>query len=1040
MIPIRVYVENFMSYRQGQELLFDSAPLWVLAGENGAGKSTIFDAITFSLYNCHRGGKQNHKDLINHQEDSLAVEFEFLINNVQYRICRTVSRKSAATRQIFEILNNKIKPISNTDNEAGFKEWIEHHIGLNENAFTSCVLLSQGNSDKLLTAKPTERFTILKQVIDISAYERLHEQADKLRKETDGEFKGLEKQLSNIPLVSDEELQVAKEKLNQAKNNYQTIQDKVEKLNQLIQQAKQWEQLQQQIKEQNNKKQELQQLIDRFGEITTNFNRLEELKSVIPKIQSIITAKERLINTDREINKIEQSLAELQYNLTHAETEQKESQEKYDLLQNNLQILQNNLQQVTNNLSEIAPLITKLEQYEQIKTNLEESDLEIAKFPSDLSQQVDKQEKYYQQLTEIKNTLPWLENIAESRSNLSNTIQQKQTVREKLQLLNFELLEKQQQEQQINIDVKKIEQAERDLFNQLNIEQASYQRVQKQLQSFEQAATKPTCELCGQEITPEHARQEKQKLNQNLADIEASLNNLQQKHSTAQENLLETRTKLESLENKIKKIEKDINTNERLQQQAKSDIHKLLQQLDKAWGNLLESDRNKINFYKPNNKSEWLNTKYPDNTDLKQLEKQANTIKTHKQHLDNLKEQIEQWKQLNNQQQIYNQQLKECEVDFSITEARQLKIKYQELEKSKKEITNNIQKTQTELKQAIENKTNLDKNVKSCSGKLQEIQIELKGKQTRYSEIKDGLQIKFKELPEPCYKEELFNSDRLKSLEKERNRLVEYETLAQQLDDAQQSLDNSISQIKNCQRQIEQLPEESHCLSQVIEQKLIATKAEREKSDNTKNEAQRQLNELEKTQKDYKQLEEEVKKAERNSSLYKTLSKYLGNGKEGIQLHILRNAEKAIIEIANEILDSLSRGNIRLELREENEETGKALDLVAYNHATGNQPTAVALTSGSQRFRIAVSLALAIGQYVGNSARNIESVIIDEGFGSLDKNGRDDMIEELNKLKQRLKRIILVSHQEEFFNEFNNGYQIELVKGASQVCLFESGF
>lgn len=57
MIPLRVYVENFMSYREGQELLFDNAPLWVLAGQNGAGKSTIFDAITFALYGLHRGGK-----------------------------------------------------------------------------------------------------------------------------------------------------------------------------------------------------------------------------------------------------------------------------------------------------------------------------------------------------------------------------------------------------------------------------------------------------------------------------------------------------------------------------------------------------------------------------------------------------------------------------------------------------------------------------------------------------------------------------------------------------------------------------------------------------------------------------------------------------------------------------------------------------------------------------------------------------------------------------------------------------------------------
>ena len=88
-------------------------------------KSTIFDAITFALYgNFHRGGKTNHKDLINHQEDSLAVEFDFLINDLQYRICRTVSRRSAATRQISEIVDSKVRPISNTDNDTGFKEWV----------------------------------------------------------------------------------------------------------------------------------------------------------------------------------------------------------------------------------------------------------------------------------------------------------------------------------------------------------------------------------------------------------------------------------------------------------------------------------------------------------------------------------------------------------------------------------------------------------------------------------------------------------------------------------------------------------------------------------------------------------------------------------------------------------------------------------------------------------------------------------------------------------------------------------------------------
>ena len=92
-------------------------------------------------------------------------------------------------------------------------------------------------------------------------------------------------------------------------------------------------------------------------------------------------------------------------------------------------------------------------------------------------------------------------------------------------------------------------------------------------------------------------------------------------------------------------------------------------------------------------------------------------------------------------------------------------------------------------------------------------------------------------------------------------------------------------------------------------------------------------------------------------------------------------------------------------------------------------------TSGSQRFRIAVSLALASGQFVASDSRRIESVIIDEGFGGLDKSGLNAMLDMLDDLKQRLKRIIVVSHQEEFAGGFANKYLIKLVDGAAQVSL-----
>ena len=101
MIPLRVHMQGFMSYRDEAELVFDGAPLWVLAGRNGAGKSAIFDAITYALYGEHRGGEQNAVALVNQAANGLVVEFDFALGNEAYRIKRTLSRKGRSTVGVF---------------------------------------------------------------------------------------------------------------------------------------------------------------------------------------------------------------------------------------------------------------------------------------------------------------------------------------------------------------------------------------------------------------------------------------------------------------------------------------------------------------------------------------------------------------------------------------------------------------------------------------------------------------------------------------------------------------------------------------------------------------------------------------------------------------------------------------------------------------------------------------------------------------------------------------------------------------------------
>jgi DNA repair exonuclease SbcCD ATPase subunit len=172
--------------------------------------------------------------------------------------------------------------------------------------------------------------------------------------------------------------------------------------------------------------------------------------------------------------------------------------------------------------------------------------------------------------------------------------------------------------------------------------------------------------------------------------------------------------------------------------------------------------------------------------------------------------------------------------------------------------------------------------------------------------------------------------------------------------------------------------------------------------------------------------QEKVRALERQVEALAQLESLVGS--EGLQRDLVIEAESAIVEYADEILNRLTHGAMSLRLvQRETGKLSKALDLEVEFVDLG-YPTGVQFLSGSQKFRVSVALALAIGRYATNSMHKkpIESVIIDEGFGSLDKEGLDTMASELMELSRSagLKKIILVSHQEQFVSQFPVGYTL----------------
>jgi DNA repair protein SbcC/Rad50 len=94
MRPIRLVMENFGPYRERTEVDFSRlGPVFLVSGPTGAGKTTIFDAMTYALYGAVAGARGGlERELCSHYAkpgDKPLVEFEFSLGSEEYRAVRS---------------------------------------------------------------------------------------------------------------------------------------------------------------------------------------------------------------------------------------------------------------------------------------------------------------------------------------------------------------------------------------------------------------------------------------------------------------------------------------------------------------------------------------------------------------------------------------------------------------------------------------------------------------------------------------------------------------------------------------------------------------------------------------------------------------------------------------------------------------------------------------------------------------------------------------------------------------------------------------
>ena len=287
MIPVQVTLKNFLSY-QDASLDFSGLHTACICGSNGAGKSSLLEAITWVVWGESRAASED--DIIHTGAKDARVDFTFEANGEIYRVIRTRRRGTSSALEFQIETEEGFKSLTGKGLRATQEEVI-NHIKLDYDTFINSAYLRQGRADEFMLKRPSERKEILAELLKLNQYDELEDKAKELSRQLKARGEELERQMGSIKSQLQQQETIAQQKteLETELNELQKLQgfDNIQLQNlQVIQHQRQgWEE-------------QLHFVRQQYNNLTADSKRLESEQSSL-KIQ--LESLEGLLNQQAEI-------------------------------------------------------------------------------------------------------------------------------------------------------------------------------------------------------------------------------------------------------------------------------------------------------------------------------------------------------------------------------------------------------------------------------------------------------------------------------------------------------------------------------------------------------------------------------------------------------------------------------------------------------------------------------------------------------------------------------------------------------------------
>lgn len=903
MKPLKLTMSAFGSYAGKNVIDFTGQQqgIFLITGDTGAGKTTIFDAITYALYNQTSGGERNGNMMRSQYaqpETETYVELEFLYRGQTYRVRRNPDYKITKTLKNGKIREQKVPHSVELTMPDGtvFPEKknatdakIIEILGLTADQFSQIVMIAQGDFLKLLYTKSDERKMIFSKLFRTDIYWKIQENLRRKSMEMDERIqendRAFEQEKSRIiPLPESEEL---------------PLDELVERLRERLKDA---------LKEQNLRRanvEELNKKITKYEEINKLFVSLEKIRQTGKELEARqAESKERRQQIENAL-KADKVLVAEQQNLRQQQA-----------VEQSVQAIAKMEETLTNNQ----------EMFETLKTQLQEVEAEQKREAADIQKKMLALEQSFPSYEALQNARSEEQQAKKVWEDLEKTSEESFHKKE----AGIAALKEQQkrQEQVVEQTKKNWEQTSLSASESAKHYEHMYEAFLKEQAGIlaENLSAGCPCPVCGSTVHPDPAK---------LSDHAVTELEVEQAKKTRA--AAEEKRDLAYAAFEAEKTEKQ----------------KLAQAVEKEEADFVLAQ-----------------------TIAKQQRKEA------EQNYVSLQKTAEQIRE-----KLVYPSLAEAKKQYAAMQ-KALEAAEQEIERKRQKVSELAEAMNTLKGQKLAEEEN-QKTAKKLAAKTEKEYAKLLEKSGFVSEETYHLAI----LPER-------SRSKLEREEKEY---------------------------------------ESQCLRQQSEQKLL----EKQVSGKTYTDTT-ELNErlkvekqaLKEAEKTYMELHtayendravlqncavylEKGKKMESEDQVIKSLSKTAngrlsGSAKIDFETYIQRQYFKQIIHEANKRLLTMSNHQFILKLKEEantGRKTNEGLDLSVYSLVTDSERDVKTL-SGGESFLAALAMALGLSDIVERSAGAIhpDMMFIDEGFGSLDAQSRQQAIEVLAELAGDSRMVGIISH------------------------------